>query len=395
MRSMKSRNTRLSMILMVSLLAHGCGSRQRTDDAHLTAAEAEARRLEMDPIHVASKKKGDGSISTRVFDARELFETGQAAFAAKNYEKCDEAFGELISKFAESRYFQSALYNQGLCAESLKAHLRAIELFDAHIRGAKSLEDKRDGQIRKGFNLIESGQNDAALALYHGLLEAPDLSVLDRAECLLRIGIALNAKSKRAEAERSLESAMKMVRQGTDGLVQGNDIFAEAHFRRGEIYQGLCHGMQLKLPLETMKNDLEEKVRYFRQAQRSYLDALNVRESYWATASGMKLGELYEQFYEDVVAAQFPEDFDDATRQVYFNELRKELQPLLEQSLSIYERNLSMSLRLGAENEWVNETRKRLWRLRQILEENAQASLEGNQPASDTEKLTSGSAKGD
>jgi hypothetical protein len=122
-----------------------------------------------------------------------------------------------------------------------------------------------------------------------------------------------------------------------------------------------------------MKDDLADKVRFFRQAQHSFLDALNVRERYWATAAGLKLGELYEKFYDDLVAAQVPDDFDEHTRELYFRELRQQIQPLLEQSVSIYERNMSMSMRLGTENEWVEETRRRLSRLREMIEENAQA----------------------
>ena len=376
---LKTNIQRLSALVLLVLVCQGCGASQRGADHGLTPGEADARRFEMEPILVAGKEGKDGSVSSRVFDARELFHTGQTAFEKKAFEACDEAYGELIARFPQSKYFQSALYNRGLCAEGLKAHLRAIELFDAHIQGAKTLEDQRDGEIRKGFNLIEAEQYGAALELYDKLLEAKDLGLLDRAECFLRKGVALNRSKKRVEAERSLEAAKNFVRQGADGIVQGNDLFAEAHFRRGEIYQDMCHEIQLKLPLETMKTDLEEKVRLFRQSQRSYLDALNVRESYWATASGMKLGELYEQFYDDVVAAQFPEEFDESTRGVYFSELQEQLQPLLEQSLSIYEKNLSMSLRLGTENEWVRETQKRLMRLKQILEENAEANLEKNE----------------
>ena len=43
--------------------------------------------------------------------------------------------------------------------------------------------------------------------------------------------------------------------------------------------------VRLKLPVESMKGDLAAKVRFFRQAQQSFIDALNVRHSYWARQS--------------------------------------------------------------------------------------------------------------
>ena len=84
----------------------------------------------------------------------------------------------------------------------------------------------------------------------------------------------------------------------------------------------------------------------------------------------MKLGELYEQFYLDVLQAEIPKSMGSEEKSVYFAELRKQLQPLLKHSVSIYERNISMSVRLGTSNRWIDETEKRLQNLRNLIETN-------------------------
>ena len=50
----------------------------------------------------------------------------------------------------------------------------------------------------------------------------------------------------------------------------GNDLAAEAYFRRGEIYYALSRKVKLKLPLKKMRAHLKTKVRFFKQAQRSF-----------------------------------------------------------------------------------------------------------------------------
>ena len=148
----------------------------------------------------------------------------------------------------------------------------------------------------------------------------------------------------------------------------GNDLAAEAYFRRGEIYYASAEKLNLN---SRLRRCVLSKPRYDSSSKlNATFDALNVREAFWATAAGMKLGELYEQFYLDVLQAEIPKSMGSEEKSVYFAELRKQLQPLLKHSVSIYERNISMSVRLGTSNRWIDETEKRLQNLRNLIEMN-------------------------
>ncbi|MCA9538501.1 MAG: tetratricopeptide repeat protein [Myxococcales bacterium] len=353
-----------SLLLAATLTLTACGARPTT------RTEKPPEVVEMEPMVVEYSTDEEGQGHLRAFDAQELFEDGKAAFDRQDFAAADSLFGELIERFPESRFTHAALYNRGLALEYLRQHQLAGVHFRRYAQLATELRDQRDGEFRWGYNLIKTGDLPTAIDLYNRLLEATDLGPLDRAECHLRRGTAFARLGRPAEAERDLKRAMALVEEGTEGYVGGNDLLAEAHFRRGELYQRLSHKVPLKLPLPRMKDDLAEKVRFFRQAQASFIDALNVQHSYWATAAGLKLGELYEQFYRDVLQAEVPTEFTEATRRFYTIELRKQLQPLLEQSLTIYEKNITMSERLGAANEWVSETDRRLTRLRSLIESN-------------------------
>lgn len=362
--SNKPTIARPAVLIALGLACAACGSRPAT------RTETPPTVVEMEPLVVEYDAEAEGDDAIRAYDAQSLFEDARAAFERHDFEACDALYGELFERFPQSRYVHSALYNRGLCLEQMRDHGRAAVHFRRHAQLSTELRDQRDGEFRWGYNLVKTGDYPTAIHLYDRLLQADDLGPLDRAECHLRRGIAQFRLSRPGEAEKDLKQAMALVEEGTEGYVEGSELMAEAHFRRGEIYQRLSHNVPLKLPVSKMKADLADKVRFFRQAQDAFISALNVRHSYWATAAGLKLGELYEQFYLDVLQAEVPAEFDPVTRRFYFVELRQQLEPLLEQSVAIYEKNITMSERIGAQNEWVAETENRLARLRGLLEAN-------------------------
>ncbi len=350
------------------LFTLGCGARP-------TVPTGDSEVVQMEEMVVEAK---DGNIAA--FDAQSLFEEATTAFQKHEFDECDAAYEKLLDRFPESRFAHSALYNRGLCLEQLSQHIQAAAHFRRHAQLAKDLKDRRDGEFRWGYNLVKAGDHPTAVDLYTRLLAAEDIGDADRAECHLRRGTALIALRRPGAGEKDLKKSMEFVRIAYDGVLRGNDLYAEAHYRRAEIYQALSHGVRLVLPISGMRDRLANKVKFFRQAQSSYIDSLNVQHAYWATAAGLRLGELYEQFYLDVMDADVPKDLSKEEKEVYFVELRKSLQPVLEQSLSIYEKNITMSQRLGAENEWVTETESRVARLRGLIEASERERVGEEQP---------------
>jgi tetratricopeptide (TPR) repeat protein len=356
---------RRSVPLFAALVLAACGARPATPESSQPAVE-----LEFEPTVVESD--GSGTV-TDSYDAAGLFEKGESAFRRQDFGACEQHYGKLLDAFPQSHYAYVTLYNRGLCLEELGQHADAAAHFRRYAQLATELKEQRDGEFRMGANLIKTGNHPEALSLYDRLLKGEDLGPADRAECHLRRAIARMHLRDAGQAERDLKAAESYVREAWDGQTQGNQLMAEIFFRRAEIYQGLSKKVGLKLPVENMKGALADKVRFFRQAQNSYIDALNIQHSYWATAAGLRLGELYENFYRDVLGAEVPPDFDRTTKAFYLHELRKALTPLLEKSLNIYEKNITMSERIGAQNEWVEQTEARLTRLRELIQENHQA----------------------
>lgn len=355
--------TLLAPILLCFVSLTACGSRPG-----VRANAPPPQVVELEETYIEATVDADGEVSVDAFDAETLFGRAKDAFDSQRFDEAERLFGKLLERFPQSDFSQAALYNRGLALEFLKQHGQAAAHFRRYAQLATVLKEQRDGEFRWGFNLVQTGDYPTALDLYTRLLLETDLGPADRAEAYLRRGVALLRLGRYGEAEKDLRKSIDRAGEAYQGLLEGNDLAAEAHFRRGEIYQRMCREVVLKLPVESMQDDLAEKARYFRQSQTSFIDALNIRHAYWATAAGLKLGELYEDFYTDILSAEVPRDFDRTTKAYYFVELRKKLVPLLEKSLWIYEKNVTMSTRFGASNEWVAETERRLDRLRSLIE---------------------------
>ncbi|MEE2757115.1 MAG: tetratricopeptide repeat protein [Myxococcota bacterium] len=384
MKMLSESNMKYSFCLSIAaplavsaLLLIGCGSRQ---------IQSNKTVLEMEPVVVEVSKK-DGKNVIETYDAFSLFESAKTFYEQNQFARCINDYTQLLERFPSSRFALVALFNRGLCLEEALRHNAAATDFRLYIDRAKKASDKLDGQYRWGFNLVESGNYPIAVKLYDDLLSRTDLGHFDRAEAHLRRGISLAKMQQFARGEGDIRAALKWIKKETGDQIIGNDLAAECHYRKGEIYGALSSKVSLKLPLKSMQGDLQSKIRFFRQSQSSYIDTLNVRSPYWSTAAGLKLGELYERFYDDVVKAEVPKDFDETMRKYYLLELKNELQPVLTHSVKIYERNIAMGLRLGTDNQWIKETEQRLQKLRALIEKNERAAEAARKTKPETEMI--------
>src|SRR5690606_22150497 len=90
------------------------------------------------------------------------------------------------------------------------------------------------------------------------------------------------------------------------------------------------------------------------------------------------------------LATEVPADFGEVELEVYFEQLRAYIRPAMERALSVYENNLAMAYRLGAESQWVDGTLDSILRVHRYLEEQLgweeehQLVIEGRHPHSAT-----------
>ncbi|MCB9729315.1 MAG: hypothetical protein H6744_15970 [Deltaproteobacteria bacterium] len=317
----------------------------------------------------------DGERRVEVLDPEVLFREGGRAFEAGEFLLAARRYALLVERFPESRFGNVARFNAGLafakagrCGDA-RPHLR-----EAAERTAGS-KDAHDALFQWAACDEALADWEDAVAVLDRLLvpEFAGIVTADRIEALTRRGQAQQQLGDLAVAERDYLAALGAYRRHLDDRsLVGNRYVSLAQFQIGEIYRELFRAIHFRLPLERMARDLEDKSNLFLKAQNAYLKTLRLQHPEVAVISGYRLGSLYESMHDDMMAAEVPPDLTREEIDVYEEELRKHVRPLIVRAIDIYERNIQLGRRLGgAQDEWVRKTEASLARLREILGESA------------------------
>jgi hypothetical protein len=212
------------------------------------------------------------------------------------------------------------------------------------------------------------------------VLRRTRLSVYDQAEAHLRWADAAIEYRDYPTAEYHYRQVIEVNRRAQESagpdtpaeerpLDDFNPLLTQAYFGLGRTYHELFLEIKLVLPEAVIRQALLDKAQLMEQARLAYLDAVRAGDPYWSVAAGFMIGQIYEDLFLDILACEVPHDFDELTVEVYFDELRAYLDPVLRRALSIYEDNLAMAERLGSHSVWVEETRTAIDRTRGYLED--------------------------
>ncbi len=325
--------------------------------------------VELEPMRFEAVPTEDGA-AVEVLEPEVLFREGGAAFAAGDYETAARKYGLVVTHFPDSRWGTVSRYNAGLALEKARRWAEAIPHFTQVAALTAGSKDAHDALFRLAscHEALEDWRAaDAALSR----VLAPEFEgivAIDRLEALARRGRARQLRGDLALAERDYLAALELYRHNlANRAFSSNAYVSLAQFQIGEIYRALFQAIQFRLPLERMARDLEDKANYFLKAQHAYLKAVRMHHPEYAMAAGYRLGAIFESFYDDMMAAEVPDDLSKDELAVYYDELRRKVKPLLTKAIDIYERNIRLGERFGQTDEWVRKTQASLSRLKDLL----------------------------
>jgi len=116
-----------------------------------------------------------------------------------------------------------------------------------------------------------------------------------------------------------------------------------------------------------MAKAFKRKLELLDQAQDAYNHTIEARHMFWVSASGYQLGSLFAEFYDAIMIAPVPEYLDDRQRTIYYEELKKQLRPVIDKAVWVFEKNLETARRLGYESDFVDATEEKLGHLQSVL----------------------------
>lgn len=337
--------------------------------AFVVSACASQEVVELDAMHFQVVDR-DGKRRVEALDPETLFHEGNRAFEANDFALASEKYLMVVERFPGSRWDQVATFNAGLALEKQGRFAEALPRFQAMIAATSGSKDAQDALFRVAACQEGLAQWAAMRATTEEILRPhyPAIAVGDRIAGLALRGRAAEGLGQLALAERDYRKALALYQANLEerGLDKSPHV-SLAQFRIGEIYRALFASIRFKLPLERMARDLEDKSNFFLMAQSALLRALRLQHPDWAVVAGFSLGTLYEQMYDDMLAAEVPTELTPEERGIYEDELRSKIRPLLVRGIDIFERNLRLGQRFGKRDDWMTKTEASLERLQELL----------------------------
>jgi tetratricopeptide (TPR) repeat protein len=360
----------LPILLLALSLPTACTTNRRADEQ---PTDVPSEEVTLDPMLVRPSASGG---PTEAIDVNELFERAYKAFSNRQYEEASKDYETIIRYFPDSRFYLPSLYNAGLSYEKLERWNDATRVYRAIVEGFPEKEDTTDAYYRLAGALEQTGNWEAIVELMTQVLLRDGINTFDRVEAHVRRSNALLQIGHWTEAADGFRNALAINERAPaeDRIAENSHFIVQSYFGLGRAYHHRVSEIRLMLPPERMGEDLKRKAELFMTAQANYIRALAFHHPQWSMAAGYMIGRLYEDFYHDIFTAEIPDDLSEEHLALYFEELRKQIRPLMERAVQVYEKNLSLSKRIMTnpeDNEWIRETSMHLDRLKAYLDDPA------------------------
>lgn len=326
----------------------------------------------MEPIVVKGGTDADTGMDG--YDASQLLEYGNQLYAQGDFVKAAKVFEKLIESFPDSELVPAAYYNAGLVYEAGADHARALEKYEKVIADFPESTSHKDALFRSATCLAKLERWKETADRFWQVRQRKDLTSMDELEARVGTGIGLFMQDDFASAEKEMMSAVRFYEdKNKEEFMPADYYLGQARFYLGEINAREMERIELgiadtkKPGWEDMMGDkLEQKCDLLIRAQNNFIRAIRVGHTGWATASGYRIGSLYERMYDDLLRVPVPEGLSEEGKEYYLGEVRKKVGVLVSKAIKIYEQSLDMAVRVGEKNEWVERTSKSLERMKAL-----------------------------
>lgn len=335
----------------------------------------EERVIDLEPIRievVGRDRVGDPELEA--FDARALLDRGNAAMAERRYEDAIGQYEKLLAVFPDSQLAPAATYNIGLAYEGLDDLDSAIDMYRVLARDPGATREAIDAHLRIGGLLAEMQRWDDALQALREVLARTDLTHSDRIEGMARLGYVALEKKDYQTAESVLRESVAYYEKLTSGL-ESNYFVAMSYYYLAQIPHRQFRALRMRLPDEQLQKDFQAKSELVALAYDRYVDAVQIQNAYWATASGYQLSQIYKEFWDDIILAPVPTQLSAEAAEMYVQELHTEVRALLEKAVEGHSRNVELARAYRTSTVWSEASREQAAVVAEILARESSGEL--------------------
>jgi tetratricopeptide (TPR) repeat protein len=347
----------LGRLCTAGLVVAAIGCRAQTTDAPGDGGAGAMAPTEATPRSAVSPE-------ALVADADQALEEGRAAEAVALYGRA------LAADPLDDGISRAATLGLARAHEQLHDCAAVIRAYDAYLERFPAAEDRVVVHAHRGACEAELGAWEASAASFGEVAAADDQLPSTRVEALARQGYALFNLDRFDDADAVLGRADEVFERAQREQSERFSTYyfvGMARFYRGAILHRRFRDVAIVLPENVMAQRFAEKLALLTRAQEAYNHAIKAKHMFWVSAAGFQLGNLFGEFYDALMYAPVPEWLDDKQRRTYYEELKKQLRPVVDKAIWVLEKNLETARRLGYESEFTAQTEVKLSHLQRVL----------------------------
>lgn len=291
----------------------------------------------------------------------------EAALAAGDAARAVALFSGYLAGTPDDAGLRQAYLGLARAHEVLGDCAAAVRAYDVYL--ARFGDGSADLYASRGACHAELEEWQASAASYAEAFERAKLPSA-QVEALARQGFALFQLGQFAEADPLLRRADEIYLAAQE---KNHERFSTyyfvgmARFYRAAIEHRKFRDVPIRLPEKQMTEDFARKFALLEKAQEGYNHTIKAKHMFWVSAAGYQLGSLFEEFYDAMMHAPVPEWLDEKQRQVYYEELKDQLRPVVNKAIWVFEKNLETARKLGYESDFTARTEAKLNELQAVL----------------------------
>ncbi len=345
--------------LLLFTLFFGCNSNEKLNKKNNSNLKSEKEEfIEMDEV-VISKSNDTPR------DVNDMFKEANKLFTEEKYEEALNIYQNLKNLNAQNSIL--ANYNIAVTLTKLKKIEEALIVYEELLK-IENLDEELYIDTIINISEIYGFKKEWIKTenLLKNTVENNNFKNLgwDYIEILIRYQVALFNLEYYDDSEFVFLKAIQTYKQNKNRFIslslKQRYFLSMGNFYNGEVSRIKFENIKITGDVKGMGKILDEKADTLLSAQNYYINSIDFKDKYWATASGYKIGEMYEKYYEQIMNTELPEKLTFEEETIYKEELQKRIQILLKKAINIFEENIKMSERVSEKNIWVEKTLEKL-----------------------------------
>lgn len=319
------------------------------------------KHYDLEEIRLTASASGDITATA----PSQLLDDAKAALDAGHPQEAIALYRKLAVDFPTSKLAPAALFNVGVILENLGDIAAAITAYRDVVAAYPIGRESLDAHLRAAGLEAEKKQWKDAERTLREIDLRKDVSNLDRIEVQARLGYVLLMQDRAIDARVALEAAITSWRKAT--RVDDRYYIAMAHYYLGELAHREFQKVLLRSPDTMLKQDLGQKEQLAAQAYDRWRQALEMKDPYWALASGYRMSHVFMELWLTAVHAPMPDGLDPAAKGYYEVEVHDRVRRHLHTALEGHEMNVKLAAAYGVENAWSQASKVRATEIAGIL----------------------------